>query len=629
MCGIAGTICTGEGRLESAVILENMASQISNRGPDGRGVKIVEEGKVGLAHTRLAIVDLSEAANQPMCDASALVHIVFNGEIYNHRELRRELNKLGNITWKTDHSDTEVIIEAYKQWGIDCISRFVGMFAFALWDSRRKKMYLVRDRLGIKPLYYSVLPGKINFASNVKALLEDPDQDRTCDKKAIFDFLSLLAVPAPDTLFAHIKKLPAGTYMEIGENGTIMQKTYWDAIDFVEKGREPEACCKKRILRLLKRSVDLRKESDVPVGIFLSGGVDSTTNLALFSKGERNVKTFTAAYRKIHGYQNENGYAREAANRYHARFFETLLDEEGLLEYLPRFDELLDDPVADPVTVSQYFIAAQARGEGVKVVQVGEGADELFAGYAYWEADSRWEKMNLAAPKAMVSGLYKRAKKFKTLSWAEDERFRRSLAGEPVYWGGRIYIHEKDKEKLFSKSFMQEVGPHKTAGFLQEPYKKFKEKSGDPLLWMTYASTKFRLPDLLLARSDKACMAVGVEARVPFLDHRLVEEAMRIPRKYKIKRHIPKYILKEAVRGLVPDTVIERKKLGFGLPFSEWYRGALGKAMMRDIQDFAKQSGFFNETELRKRLAANNLEPNVIWALYVLARWWKRYICAV
>jgi len=626
MCGIAGTICLNNTKLKDTYVLEKMMRKISDRGPDGHNIKVIEEERIGLVHTRLAIIDLSENANQPMCDNDGTVYIVFNGEIYNHQEIRQELNAQKKIIWKTDHSDTEVIIEAYKYWGINCILKFVGMFAFALWDSKRKIMYLVRDRLGIKPLYYSIMPNKINFASNIKALLEDPEQERKCDKKALYDFISLLAVPAPNTLFENIKKLSAGTYMEIRIEGTVKTKTYWDAIQYVAGEKREEDYYQKLILKYMENSVELRKESDVPIGIFLSGGVDSTTNLALFSKNNNEVKTFTVGYKDVKAYKNENAHARQVAKHYNADFFEVLLGEKDVLDFLPTFSEILDDPVADPVMIAQYFIARLAKENGIKVIQVGEGADELFGGYEYWEKISKLEKINMMIPAVFVKIFCKIIEKNGKLSRIDDEIMKRCSNGKAVFWGSRIYVNEQDKRKIFSSSFLKELGTHETWDNFSKSYRECMKRSRDPLLWMTYVTTKFRLPDLLLARSDKACMSVGVEARVPFLDHRLVEQCMSIPGKYKIKNHTAKYILKKGVGKLIPTSVIERKKVGFGLPFFEWYRHDMGEVIKREIESFSKQCGYFDEVELRKYISKKEQEPFVIWAFYVLALWWKAYI---
>lgn len=307
MCGIAGSISIKTEIKVDRNTLERMSASIASRGPDGQGLQILDCGRIGMVHRRLAIIDLSEAANQPMCDMNEEIWVVFNGEIYNHEEIRKELNQIKHIEWKTDHSDTEVIIYAYLAWGIKCLKKFRGMFAIALWDKKKNTLYLVRDRLGIKPLYYGIMDNKINFASNVAALLEDDNQSREIDKEAVFDFLSLLAVPAPKTLFSKIKKIPAGHYIELKSDGEMKQRCYWNPCDYVaQKGlKENESVIRQKLLKILRISTNLRKISDVPVGVFLSGGVDSSTNLALFSEDEKEVNTFTVGYKGTRGYKFE------------------------------------------------------------------------------------------------------------------------------------------------------------------------------------------------------------------------------------------------------------------------------------------------------------------------------------
>lgn len=631
MCGIAGSICFKKGIKVDREILERMSAAVANRGPDGQGLQILDDGRIGMVHRRLAIIDLSEAANQPMCDADGNIWVVFNGEIYNHKEIRKELNQIKRIQWKTDHSDTEVIIHSYAVWGIKCLKKFRGMFAIALWDKKRNAFYLIRDRLGIKPLYYGMTDGKINFASSVAALLEDYSQSREVDKKAVFDFLSLLAVPAPNTLFQKIKKIPAGHYIELNPDGKMNLTCYWDPCGYLSKKelREDESAIKEELLNRLRKSTNLRKISDVPVGVFLSGGVDSSTNLALFSKDEENVNTFTVGYKGTREYQNENRYAREMADYCHAMHHDEILDDESIINFLDELKTMCDDPAADPVIISQYYIAKLAIDNGIKVVQVGEGADELFAGYTYWKRHALYEKLNFIIPGAVKRRIYQAAINKGTLSGQKMELLRRAAENEGIFWGsGAVYIEEDRKRRLFNKAFMRDIGTHKTWDNFEDVYCKCKPKLlSNTVGWMACVNFKFRLPELLLARTDKACMAVGVEGRVPFLDHRLVEWGLKIPEKLKIRKGVHKYILKAAVRGLIPDDVIDRKKVGFGLPFIEWYKGRLGNVMKEKVMRFVSQSGFFEEKEARKFMDGKNCDPIGIWALFILALWWEQYGC--
>ena len=631
MCGIAGSVCFKTGIKADRSILERMSASIANRGPDGQGLQILNHGRIGMVHRRLAIIDLSEAANQPMCDAGENIWVVFNGEIYNHREIREELNKIKDIEWKTDHSDTEVIIHSYATWGIKCLKKFRGMFAIALWDRKKDTVYLIRDRLGIKPLYYGITDNRINFASSVAALLEDGEQSREIDKESVFDFLSLLAVPAPKTLFKKIKKVPAGHYIELKFDGEVRQRCYWDPCRYLAKGdlEADESDIKRTLLSRLRKSTGLRKISDVPVGVFLSGGVDSSTNLALFSEGEKEVNTFTVGYKRTRDYKNENKYARKMADYCHAIHHDEILDDESIISFLDELKRMCDDPIADPVIISQYYIAKLAIDNGIKVVQVGEGADELFSGYTHWKQHSLYEKLNLIVPGTIKKKIYKATVGKGKLSGQKAELLRRAAENEGIFWGAEaVYIEEDKKKEMFSKKFMRDIGTHKTWDNFKNVYRKCKPKMlSNTVGWMACVNFDFRLPELLLARTDRACMAVGVEGRVPFLDHKLVEWGLRIPEELKIRKGVHKYILKEAVRGVIPDDVIDRKKVGFGLPFIEWYKGRLGNVMKAKVMTFASQSGFFVESEVRKFMDEKSNDPIGIWALFILSLWWEQYGC--
>jgi asparagine synthase (glutamine-hydrolysing) len=288
MCGIAGILAFENSNYRvKPELITSMRDTMIHRGPDGAGIWVAEDGKIGLGHRRLSIIDLSDAAQQPMCNEDGTLWISFNGEIYNHSEIRTELEQLGGHRWKTNHSDTEVILHAFEQWGINCLDKFRGMFAFALWDDKERQLWLVRDRIGIKPLYYSIHHGRITFASEIKALLKDPDQKREVHEEALYHYLSFLTTPAPQTLFDGIKKLQGGTWLRINKNGDIQEHRYWDVWTHAKPLTGfSENEISENILAELRTAVQYRKVSDVSVGVFLSGGIDSSTNAALFSQGE-------------------------------------------------------------------------------------------------------------------------------------------------------------------------------------------------------------------------------------------------------------------------------------------------------------------------------------------------------
>lgn len=632
MCGIVGTLSFNNSSFtvtESYII--RMRDTMIHRGPDGSGVWVSDDRRTGFGHRRLSIIDLSEAASQPMCNENGTLWISFNGEIYNHAEIRSELEQIGGHQWKTDHSDTEVILHAFEQWGIDCLKKFRGMFAIALWDAKLRELWLIRDRIGIKPLYYSVHNGRITFASEIKALLKDPEQQRAVHEEAFFHYLSFLTTPAPQTLFDGIKKLPGGTWMRVKENGQIQEHCYWDVLDNtapLNKASEIEIA--ELILDELRKSVKLRKVSDVPVGIFLSGGLDSSINTALFSHGEsKPVKTFTIGYEgEYQSYQNEIVYARKMAEEAGAEYHELLLNLEDLIDFLPQMVRLQDEPIADPVCVPVYYVSKLARQKGVVVCQVGEGADELFCGYPTWKTALQLQYYDdLPFPKIFkkigIAGLRRLGR--------EDSRYfewlRRGSEGQPIFWGGAEAFTDAQKHRLLSPRLRKKFKNLTSWEALRPIRQDFEEKAWEKsnLNWMSYLDLNLRLPELLLMRVDKMSMGVSLEGRVPFLDHKLVELAMSIPESVKIKNGTLKYILKKSVRGLIPDELIDRKKQGFGVPVYEWFFDRLGIKAREELNDFCHQTDFLDHKEISRLIEKG--QGSQVWYLLNFALWWKEFIC--
>ena len=631
MCGLVGIFVYASGVTPvTSELIVAMRDTMVHRGPDGAGVWLSDDGRVGLGHRRLSIIDLKESAAQPMADAAAQVHLVFNGEIYNHVELRAELEQLGH-EFKTDHSDTEVLINGYLEWGTDCLQHFVGMFAFALWDGRTNEMWLVRDRVGVKPLYYSVQDGRIAFASEIKALLADTAQERAIDETSLFHYLSFLTVPAPNTLFKGIKKLCGGTWVKVDGSGNLTEHRYWDAFDGKPDDdalSDPERATE--VLDLLRDAVSLRKVGDVPVGVFLSGGIDSSTNAALFSEDDSDaVQTFSVGYDQDYGsYKNELSYAKEVSDSIGADYHEIRLQRQDLEEFLPEMVAMQDEPIADPVCVPLYYVAKLARDSGVTVCQVGEGADELYCGYASWKQALTLQRLNDAIP---VPNVLKRMG-FKVLSWAGKdykmvaERLRRAGQGEPIFWGGAEAFTHADKMRLLSPRLRSDFADTSSWSAIEPIHKRFIEKATEAstLNWMTYLDLNLRLPELLLMRVDKMTMAVSLEARVPFLDHRLVERAMSTPQSVKTRGGVLKGLLKTAVRGIIPDRIIDRPKQGFGLPLHEWMLDGLGADARCHIDDFAAQTGLLDPKGVA-HIFERNAGDVRIWFLLNLALWWKHY----
>lgn len=631
MCGIVGSVVfAGSSFAVTEAFVVGMRDTMTHRGPDGSGVWVSADRRVGLGHRRLAIIDLSDAAAQPMSNEDGSLHVVFNGEIYNHADIRKELESIGGHRWKTNHSDTEVILHAFEQWGIDCLHKFRGMFAIALWDDRKQELWLVRDRLGVKPLYYSVHNGRLNFASEIKALLEDPQQKRSVNEDALLHYLSFLATPAPDTLFAGIKKLPCGTWLRISAEGEIREQRYWDVLDYAEPCTtltDDEVA--KKILAELKVAVRLRKVSDVPVGVFLSGGIDSSTNAALFSEGPgEKVRTFSIGYAgDYESYQNELPYAKRVADAVGAEYHEKLLTVKDLIDFLPQMVRLQDEPIADPVCFPVYFVSKLARENGVIVCQVGEGADELFWGYPGWKTALRLQHLNdLPVPHwCKKLGLAAMRAFGKNLSFSY-EWLRRGAAEQPIFWGGAEGFTEAQKLRLLSPRLRKALAGKTSWDAIRPIRQRFLKKARDPswLNWMTYLDLNLRLPELLLMRVDKMSMGVSLEGRVPFLDHKLVELAMSIPEETKTRHGTLKYILKKSVRGIIPDEIIDRKKQGFGVPIREWFMDKLGHEIRRELDEFCSRTDFFDRDEVFRLI--DEKKAAQVWYLFNFSLWWKEYI---
>lgn len=631
MCGIVGALAfQGSNFRVTEPYLVAMRDTMVTRGPDGAGTWVGEDGRIGFGHRRLSIIDRSDLAAQPMTNHDGTLWVTYNGEIYNHAEIRTELEALGRFTWKTDHSDTEVLLHAFEHWGIDCLEKFRGMFAFALWDGRSRELWLVRDRIGIKPLYYSQHHGRLTFASEIKALLEDPDQPRAVNEDALFDYLSFIATPPPNTLFKGIRKVAPGHWLRVSAAGEIAERRYWDVWDHAGPLAETsEDAIAERIRDELRRAVQLRKVSDVPVGVFLSGGLDSSTNTALFSEGEETpVKTFSIGYDEDYGsYKNELHYARRMAREVGAEHHELRLTQDDLIGFLPEMIRLQDEPIGDPVCVPVYFVSKLARENGVTVAQVGEGADELFFGYDAWTRYLRLQKLaDLPVPRA----LKRLALKVIDLSGRGDHRYRemlrRSIEGQPVFWCGADLMGDATKRRLLSPRLRRHFDGVTSWDAIAPIRRDFEERAWETshVNWMGYVDLRLRLPELLLMRVDKMSMGVSLEGRVPFLDHKFVELAFSIPAALRFRNGNKKHILKKAVRGLIPDEFIDRPKQGFGVPVHEWFFDRLGDHARTELDEFCKRTDFFDPAAVRQVIERRDATGT--WALLNLALWWKRYI---
>lgn len=632
MCGICGFYKLNSYSQIEPEQIAIMNEEMFRRGPDGGGIWIDKDNKCGFGHRRLSVIDLSDFAAQPMYNADESIVITYNGEIYNHMEIRSELDQISNYMWKTDHSDTEVILHAYEQWGIDCIEKFRGMFAFAIWDKQEERCILVRDRMGIKPLYYMEDDGNLVFSSEIKALLKIRKRTNNINIKAMYDYLSFISSPIEETLIDGIFKVMPSTYL-IYEKGKMKCKNrYWDVWDHTRPdiAELQDEDLSKAIIDELRKSVKYREQADVPVGIFLSGGVDSSTNAALFTERKKNnVKTFCIGYDENYkSYQNENYYARKMSDACHAEFHELLLSEKHMFDFIPIMVDLMDEPIADMTSIPSYYVSKMARENGVIVAQVGEGSDELFWGYRRWKAYLKLAILNEKRfPRQIKQGGLRVLELLGKGNKDYSELLRRSIKGYPIFWSGAEGFYEYDKQKMMSQSVKKDLDGYSSFEAIRPTFDRFMENAWEKsyLNWMSYVDLNHRLPELLLMRVDKMSMANSLECRVPFLDHKFVELAMSIPEKRKTEGDTNKVVLKKAIRGLVPDELIDRKKQGFTAPVSDWYIGKLGKVINKQINKFNQETGFF-DSQYIKRLASDKSNAKKMWYLYTLALWYERFI---
>lgn len=664
MCGIAGILGIDRDHIVDGGILTAMGDSMAHRGPDGDGQWISGDRRVGFAHRRLAIVDLSDSATQPMTDADNSVWVTFNGEIYNHLSLRRELEKSGH-RFRTDHSDTEVLVHGYKEWGINgLVKRLDGMFAFAIWDEESRVLFLTRDRIGIKPVYFTRGSGYFRFASEIKAILADPTVPRAIEPSAMNHYLSFMVAPAPLTMFEDIFKLPAGHIMEIGSDGALSARRYWDAVP--GKGintNETEGLTEADledfyttgIRDRLETGIEKRMMSDVPFGVFLSGGIDSSANVALMSRlMDRPVDTFTVGF-KDHTHLNELEYAQRVAGNFRTNHHEVLIDEKDMLGYLDDLVHHQDEPLADWVCVPLYFVSKLAKDSGVTVVQVGEGSDEQFSGYnsyrMYLQLHRQFWRAFRALPGPVRRAAAGMVNKLTCPHTPKLDRVAdilgRGAKGQELFWGAAHAYWNVHKDRVLSSPIdggpwpvldeagldASTLGNKDSGGFVSAMMAAFDtaHPGRDELTRMIHNEFRVRLAELLLMRVDKITMSTSVEGRVPFLDHGLVDFTMDIPQAWKVKGGEPKYLLKKALTGILPDDILYRPKMGFGAPMAEWLRGEFGKQAENTVLNSPLiNDGPFNRdhiTKLFKGHREGRLEGALhLWLLFNLTAWHDHWI---
>jgi asparagine synthase (glutamine-hydrolysing) len=635
MCGIAGIVAVDSLDQDAPACAMRMRDVITHRGPDESGLHC--DGYAALAHRRLSIVDLS-TGQQPLSNEDGSVCIVFNGEIYNHADLRKDLEAHGH-TYRTK-SDTETIVHAYEQWGEDCVQRFRGMFAFAIWDAPKRRLLLVRDRLGIKPLYWTRTPSALLFGSEIKAILASHLIEPEANAAVLSEVLSTRYTSGEDTMFRGIHKLLPG-HLLVFESGEIKTRQYWDvptrghrrASDAHSATRSGQRHTVARFKELLEESVRLRLMSDVPLGMFLSGGIDSSAIAAIMAKMiDRPLQTFSVAF-KDRAF-NELEYAREVARAIGAESHEIVIDDRDFFGALPKLVWHEDEPLAHPSSVPLYFVSALAR-QHVTVVLTGEGSDELLAGYGKyprmswnWRAGTVYERMLPAAVRASIATVVARLPG-RFGRYAKRSFLAMDRSPESMFFDNFASMRLADQQTLLAPDLRATAT---RAGAYASSLGYFHKPNGSSTLLdrLLYADIKTYLVELLM-KQDQMSMAASIESRVPFLDHKLVEYVATLPDEWKLSGFTTKRVLRESMKGLLPESILNRPKMGFPVPFAGWTRGPWNR-VARDVlfDRRSRERGLIDvaavDTLLRNHAEGRTAGGDRIWSLLNLELWHRTFI---
>jgi asparagine synthase (glutamine-hydrolysing) len=603
-----------------------MMDMIRHRGPDDSGTFAASE--VGLGFVRLSIIDLS-TGHQPLSNEDGTIWIVFNGEIYNYRELRSFLLSKGHV-FKTQ-SDTEVIVHLYEDLGPQCVERLRGMFAFAIWDENAKTLFLARDRVGIKPLYYSLTDKTLVFASEIKAILADPSIDRELAPEIIDRFLTFLYVPGEETLLKGVHKLAPGHYLLV-KNGKAELRQYWDLQFSKPSNLLSLDDAEKELSNLLAESVELHMIADVPVGVLLSGGVDSTAVLSFAAeRTDKEISSYTVGFSDS-GVADERPYAKLAAETFGTQHHDMTITAGDFAEFLPQYVWHMEEPVCEPPAVAMYYVSKLAKNY-VKVLLSGEGGDEAFAGYSNYRNILWLERLKHIMPalnSAASRGLSR------VSSWFHSSRLAKYSplmnATFPDYYYSRTSNPYRSSSnglgELYSTDFERSIDREYTVEPVQKLFSKVKDQG--ILDQMLYIDTKTWLPDDLLIKADKMTMANSLELRVPLLDHRVLEFAAALPADYKMRGFSLKYILKRALAKRIPQPILKRKKVGFPVPYDSWMR--------RDLKDWLNEilldretsaRGYFRKSTVEKLLSENASSGRYskeLFSLAVLELWHRQFL---
>ncbi|MBI2357754.1 MAG: asparagine synthase (glutamine-hydrolyzing) [Deltaproteobacteria bacterium] len=630
MCGIHGFLSVKE--KADPDILSRMGAAHRHRGPDDEGAFLSHEGGVSIAlgHKRLSIIDLSPAGRQPMSNEDASVWVIFNGEIYNFRELKMELEGKGHRF--RSNSDTEVIVHLYEEVGTECLQRLQGMFAFAVWDARRQSLFLARDRIGKKPLHYALLDDGMAFASEIKALLEHPGVSREIDVASLSKYLTYEYVPAPDSIFKAIKKLKPGHFL-LYQDGRATLSKYWDVpLADYPIGYKTEDEYVEELREILARAVERRLIADVPIGIFLSGGIDSGMIAAFATRANQELECFSIGFEDSSF--DESRYASAVADALKAKHQLRVFSTDELLQGIFMLPEIVDEPLADASLLPTYLLS-KFTAQHVKVALSGDGGDELFAGYPTYQAH------RLVTYYDFLPGFLKSTLKgvasclpVSHNNISADFKIKQFLKGAGVSSEIRFFTWigafiESEKKELLSADLRSELYHHNA---YENIFAYINEsKLSRDLERILYLSMKLYLQDDILVKVDRAGMANSLEVRCPLLDHEFVEFVCRLPTFYKLRGLRTKYILKKAAKGILPDKIIHRPKKGFGIPISRWLTGEL-KGLLFDYlgEDRIRRQGFFHYPYVRG-LIQDHLEKKkdnrkLLWTLLVFQIWYEKFV---
>lgn len=630
MCGICGYVNTDSRPVSDDKVLKAMAAALSHRGPDDEGFYI--KANVALGHRRLSIIDL-EKGHQPIFDEDRALAIIYNGEVYNFPELKTELINKG-YTFST-RSDTEVVLKSYKEWGPDCLGRFNGMFALAIWDGREKTLFLARDRFGKKPLYFAHLGHTFLFASELKSIFQHPDVKMDIDRMSLAKYFAYDYIPSPRTIIKGISKLEPAHYL-ILKNGEVKKKQYWDFRFEIDRTKKTDFDgTKKLFLELLRESVRKRLISDVPLGVFLSGGIDSSAVVAMMAglMDPRDIKTFSIGFEERS--YNEAPSANLIARKFRTDHHEKILKAQDMLDVLPGIIDIIDEPFADSSIIPTYMVSQFTR-ETVKVALGGDGGDELFMGYPSFIAHriaAIYDKVPSAGKKAVrifsnlvPAGSHYMNLNFKLKKFLKGASF--SGAERHQIWIGSFYPPE---QRLLFRDTSDEANfdPHNIYDESSAYFNRYPDISNMDKVEYLYIKTY--LPDDILTKVDRASMAVSLEVRAPFLDKDVSDFAATIPNSLKMKGLRTKHILKEALRGIVPDATINKPKHGFAVPVGAWFKGEL-KSLL--LQTFRKEEieadGIFSYRYIDS-LFADHFSGRAdygrnIWSLFIFQMWYNKWI---